>query len=638
MVPPLIQERLAELRRRERLVRFAWGICRWVAVVLLAILAGCVVDWLWDRVEDTPDLVRGWFVGLTVGVAVVAAFFWIVLPQAQWLRDDDLALRVEERTPALKHRLITAVQLNRPGASREGMSEELITIVTEEAQTQVRPLSFTGVADHSRIRRGLKFLVPVVVVAILPFVFWPRISSALLARHFLADVEVPRNVHLEPLVRTQVRPAGEKVTLAFRVTAENLDPETVGEVIVTPKGQPRDRYPLSFSHQENDGKASIYSAEVSASTIDFEYSARLGDGRLRHPGSVRLVPRPAVAEQTAWTVLPEFVGKRPGGGRYEVLQPRGDVVGIPGSGARVEVKTQRPIVKGHLELLGPRDYAPDKDADEQGPEVPRRQVPLKVDGESASGIFDLRPEESAYRIVVEDEHGFANVPPPRRTVRIVSEEAPTVVLLKDYFTPAAVGAKESLEDFYIEGMPVPIGETIRVPYLAEGPFGLGQSWFLYRVIKKMESGVDQPEEEPWRRLPLAEVMATPKTGPFDLRRGVFENTPPDKAVDFYALPSADPEHVLGRTLGGGRFHFKTSGIPDGKGGTLKLEEGDKIEYCVEIHADAGKHPERPVSRSESRVQTLGTYESLGRWVRDFAQEERRLREIDSKQRTLFGSP
>ena len=38
-------------------------------------------------------------------------------------------------------------------------------------------------------------------------------------------------------------------------------------------------------------------------------------------------------------------------------------------------------------------------------------------------------------------------------------------------------------------------------------------------------------------------------------------------------------------LGGGRLHFKTTGIPDGKGGILKLNDGDKIEYLVEVHAD-----------------------------------------------------
>ena len=41
-------KQLARLRGRERLVRFAWGAARWVAVVLLVLAAACFADWQAD--------------------------------------------------------------------------------------------------------------------------------------------------------------------------------------------------------------------------------------------------------------------------------------------------------------------------------------------------------------------------------------------------------------------------------------------------------------------------------------------------------------------------------------------------------------------------------------------------------------
>jgi hypothetical protein len=640
MVPRGILRRLRQLRRRERFLRLVWGLARLAAVAGLVILGGCVVDWLYDRIQDTPHQIHVGLLTLTVIAALVAFLFWVLAPQCDWLKDDDLALRVEEKHPTFRDRLISAVQLNRPEADTQGMSQELIGVLTNEAVARADVVSFRRVADHRRLGYALAVLLPVAAVIGGLWAWQPVMARTLLARHFMADVEIPRRTHLEPVKMAQVFPAGEKVKLQIKVTGDGFDEQTEGIVDVSPKGQPRDRYPLTHSHVDPESGATIFIAEVAASTLDFDYIARLADGRMKNAASVKIVARPAVIEHFAWTLLPSFCGLRPNGERYEVTQPRGDVVGISGSTAKIVLATQKPVSIAKIEILGPEKFDPAAAIEDMGPEIVRRTVACMLDEEKklAVGAFEWKLEETGYRLVVEDEYGFQNVPPPRRSLRIVPEEPPTVVLLKDYFTPGRIGAKDSLDDFYVEGMPIPLGETLRVPYLAEGPYGLGQAWFLYRVLKKAESGNDIVDDEPWRRLPLPEVYGNEKTGPFDPRRGVFENTPPDKGVDFVALPSPDPDRILGRTVGGGRFHFKTAGIPDGKGGVVKLEDGDRIEYCIEVQADKGDTPGRPMAKSETRVQMLGTRESLVQWILNIAQEERRLRELDNKQRTIFSNP
>ena len=418
MIPRTILAKLASLRRRERLLALAWGAAQWLALVAAALGTACLGDWLIDRERDTPWAVRRLLLAAQVLLAATAGFFFLVKPQMRRLRNDTLALWVEERQPALEHRLITAVQLGRPGARSEGMSHELIAVVTREAEAQSALLDFACVADHCRLRRAALTLAPVVLLIALAAVLAPNLAGVLLARQLQADIDIPHSVAIEPLKLEEVRPAGEKVVLQFRVRSAELDPAWLGAVFVTPVGQPRDRYPLEFDRK--DGGDAIFQATLPPSAANLTYTARLRDGRMRRPGQITLVPRPIVTEQYAWLQLPDFCGKRPDGSRYEQPQGRGDIVGIPGSSARIVIKTQKPVRRAFLQIFGPRTLARSGDQatdlsgknDEPAAEIFQREVGLELaaDGTTADGIFDMQPTESAYRIVTLDEYGFDNVP------------------------------------------------------------------------------------------------------------------------------------------------------------------------------------------------------------------------------------
>jgi hypothetical protein len=153
----------------------------------------------------------------------------------------------------------------------------------------------------------------------------------------------------------------------------------------------------------------------------------------------------------------------------------------------------------------------------------------------------------------------------------------------------------------------------------------------------MESGEQPAVDEPWQVLPLPEVKASLDTGLFDLRRGIFQNTGEYDDVPFYPLPSPDPDKVLGRTQGGGRYHFQTTKLPDGKGDFYALKAGDQIEFCVEVFADKNPESGRPFARSETRVKTIVSLRELLSWVDDTLQEERRIRKLEEQQRGVFGS-
>jgi hypothetical protein len=628
MIPRTIKRNLARLRRRERLIRLAWGVSRWLALVLGLLLFCALTDYAIDRDRDTPWSVRYALFGLQAAAAAVSAFIFVLWPQVRRLRDAELALWVEEKAHLFQHRLITAVELNQAGAKTGGMSDELILVVTREAERISQVIPFPRVADHRRLVWSVAVLVPVVLVAAIPLLIWPAVSLALLERQALHDVEVPRLVHLDN-VTPEVLPVGERFQIVYRVTGP-VDEETAGEVVVTPEGQPRDRYPLTFFKWAKDGEA-LFGVDITPSAADLSFTARLGDGRTRKPGGVHFVARPVVHKQEAWVRLPAYCGTTPDGQRYELPQGHGDVVGIPGSAVRLLVQTSKPIRGATLELLGPEGEARPAD-DEPGPEKVRRSVALRIapSGQDAEAVFDLRPGETAYRIVVSDEYGFFNVPAPRRGLQLVPEEAPQISLLKDYF--GLPGAETE-----VEGIPVPLGKAIRIPYVCHGPYGLGTARILYRVLPRHESGNEPSEPGPWTVLPLPEVTSTPKLGAFDPKRGIFENSSFDDEVPFHAVPSPNPDKVLGRQLGGGRYFLKTAGLVDAKGKKIELRKGDQVEYCVEVFADRDPQVGRPSARSETRVTTMVSDEEFLEWVNALQREEEQLRKLDKQQRGVFGN-
>ena len=244
--------------------------------------------------------------------------------------------------------------------------------------------------------------------------------------------------------------------------------------------------------------------------------------------------------------MPSYVGRRPDGKPYEMFQPRPTLSAWPAAPRRVKVHTQKPIASATLELLGrpPAEALfalPGPIGDPPGlalggliawlvplaatvspdavsttdagaavkslvPELVLRTISMNLGAEGEADVkFDLRPGETAYRITVKDRYNFVNLDPPRRSIRIDTEEPPTVALLPERF-PAPGGS--STEDDEVEGVPILHRGKFRVAFTSSSAYGLGKAMLRYRV----------GEEGEWLPLPLKEVGATEETGPFDLKQ------------------------------------------------------------------------------------------------------------------------
>ena len=76
-------------------------------------------------------------------------------------------------------------------------------------------------------------------------------------------------------------------------------------------------------------------------------------------------------------------------------------------------------------------------------------------------------------------------------------------------------------------------------------------------------------------------------------------------VEFYPIPSADPDTLPDYLTGGGRFDFQTAELTktteDGQ--TAKLAIGDRVEFYVEVF-DRNPAPDRPPGKSEARIKEV----------------------------------
>ena len=423
-------------------------------------------------------------------------------------------------------------------------------------------------------------------------------------------------------------PAGDEVTVEYLVSGP-IKETAVGLVRVKPEGLPTDEYQLTFARRIDDNHA-VFAAQIPHSSVNFTHRAWVGDGRSRNASEVKFEPRPVVTRTDAWVRLPKFLGARPDGKPYETYQSQGEITGLAYSTARIHVGVQKPISVGKLTLIartkdGTGEYAKTVLNMFPGDEV---KLPTGEVEYPAEVTFGLTPDLVAYRVEVEDKHGFANSTPPRRGIQIAPDDPPVVRLLPERYP--APGVQPSDEDI-IEGLPIPLGGQVPIAYTCRSPQGVGRAQLRYRINEK----------GPWTTLPLKIVDADPRFGPFNPNYGTFVNAQYGQQVEFHPVASADPDTLPDYLTGGGRFDFQTAELTklteDGR--LAKLEIGDRVEFYVEVF-DRNPAPNRPPGKSEMRIKEVLKCQRrvLCGWIRPGKRKPRFATWRKSNGMCLGGSP
>jgi hypothetical protein len=435
----------------------------------------------------------------------------------------------------------------------------------------------------------------------------------------LLDVDIPRSVTLENTT-AELWPAGDEVLLKFRVKGEYNENAT-GQVRVRPQGLPSESYPVSFAEKVSDTEA-VFTAKLPASSVPFTFRATLQDGRTKSDGHVRFEPRPVVDSVAAVVVYSEFVGLDPKGKPYRKLMPEGDIVALPGYSAIIAASFSKPVVTATVVFLK---------TDPKSGEVVAKRVPMDLMEEDGALTFaqatvPLDPAHTGYRIECVDANGFGNAFPPRRNIGFAPDEPPRVALLQEVIKDPLLDTGP-LEDYEVNGMPLKLDGQVLIGYTARSPWGLKNAQIQYRV-----------NEGPWQTLPLRNTVADlDKMGKFIPELGVFERSGLFGQVEFYSIPSEQPERLPSGLEAGGRYNFQVSALQklSPEGVASKLEVGDRVEFYVEVF-DKNPGPGRLPGRSESRFKSVVTSTQLEEWTRQRVQTADRLRMIEERQRKVFG--
>lgn len=593
MTPAPIQRLLDRLRFRERSLALSWLAARGIACCFGLLVVACLLDFVIDRRVETPYPLR-------VTLLVVQVVTWLsllvllLLTLTRRRTDDDLALTIEEQSPDLGHRLISALQLNRAGAKTAGMSPDLIAAVTRQAEEQAAAIDLAKVSDGKRWRWSLYVIAGVAgVVGALA----SDTAAALVKRVFLRDVEIPRAFHLAATNPT-IWPYYEEGYLRFEVTGAVPGETTVGQVRLD--FDLDDSMHLELRHEAGN----VWAARVPALDTGFTYRAWLADVRLRTPGVVRYEPRPVVQSIQTTVLLPEkLLGRRPSGAPYEEAQRAGDLdYRMDGCKARLALDAQMPLESGAVEVQGKQ---------------PRR-VPLAIADAHGSVEFDLLPGDFAYVLHLRNRFGFANADPPRRTIRRLPLDAPEVALLPETFWKA--GDDGPPEDREVEGIPLLLGERFALAYRASDRYGISHVRLRYRVLPRstsLDEEAGRVDRDAFLPLPL---------GP---ARGAKEPPSPKAREEFATNPPPNPDS-LPDTDGGGRYDFSSAGIPDSKGGLLTLKEGDRIQFYVEAFSKAD--PDGSPGRSAVREKEVVDVKAYLSWLQKKDDLKERTRTLEEQQR------
>ncbi len=757
---------LTRWRFVERVIRMAWGAGRWVAVVGAVLAVACAVDWLADRylgseswrkfrtstwvfaprsaaaedwdpnaiADESPKWLRYSMTLAQLGLAGALAYFLLVRPWRRTPPVDELAGTAEKAIPEFGHRLVTAVQLNRPDAKTQGMSKVLIAEVTREAGDLADRHNLLKLVNYNRVLFAAAVALPVLVGWAAFAAVKTELATVLLKRQMFMSVEIPRTIHLANKTQ-KVWPNGAEVVIRYHVTGD-YDPSAVGRVRIEPvpyrklsaqaladlkkklpeivgakldglkdKELPRaeleasltkilteakgeehraavlDRvetvypaeeyYDLKFE-KETDGGA-LFTTKLPASSRDFAFRARLGNGRSRDQGFVQFEAPPQVSEIEVWQILPKFLGTKPDGARYERQNDgakRGEVIdALPLSDVQLEASFTKPV-KSALLIPIERDGIREREL----PAV----APGAVDSErkTAAWRFPTTDKMIGYRIDLIDDRDFPNAVPIRRVIRMLEDRPPTVAFLPestrhpDPTNEFEGNLKHKVDYEWGDKMPLPEGGRVMVIYHARSDQGVSRANVRYRVIPRgvaidsypewfrdVQHPAQDAEAKVFGRLPLKPITADLKVvGNYVLDLGLFEQSwlKLSRAerfrvnVEFYSFPAPFPETPAGLDAGG-RYMFEVEGLvkylpdPDDakKVKPAKLEIGDTVELFVEAY---DKNPARalPGYTKESRRKIVVTGDEAYAATKMRDEQNKRLqdklRDLAKDQQNVFKPP
>lgn len=299
MVPEIVQNRLAGLRRKVRSLITLEGLAR--IIVVLGLLV--VLTFLFDWATPLPAALR---LILTLLCAVIlAATFWrsLIAPLAGRITSDQIAIAAERRFPDLNDKLISTIQLARLGPD-EGFfnSPEMVEALVKETEQDMKHRKLSGVFGAGSVAR-FWILAILLVVGIFAFAATePAFASLYLERYLtpFSSREWPKYNRLKVVELIQTVAKGDDV----EIKVESVGRYHPSTVTIYSKFESQGGWEESLMLKYGTSSFKKIFENVNEA---FWFYAEGGDARTeRYRVEVKI--RPHVEDLRLWLEFPDYTG------------------------------------------------------------------------------------------------------------------------------------------------------------------------------------------------------------------------------------------------------------------------------------------------------------------------------------------
>ena len=389
-LPPILETKLADFRRRVWVVKLAEG----VLAAVFALAVSYLLVFALDRVMETPGWLR---LTLLLGGALVLGL-GLPLKWHRWVwrqrRLEDAARLLRRTFPRLGDQLLGIVELARQDHAAAGRSERLVQAAMAQAADAVKDRDFSDAVPHARHRQWGWAAAGTLAVALAAFLVVNGAARNAFTRWLLPWRHTERYTfaRIDPLPARLVVPYAEPFKLPLHLSADSRwsPPEGSGRIA----GQPwvnaalaSGGYPLAFPPQKQDAPLAV----------------SLGDVRQR----VQLEPRlrPELTDLVVRVRLPAYLQYR----TEPAIAVRGGSVSVlRGSQVAFTARAGRPLAAAELD-----------------------GQPQPVNGDTVTTGYAPVPVDAARRFTWRDRDGLAPREPLMLHVRAAEDEPPRIVARRD---------------------------------------------------------------------------------------------------------------------------------------------------------------------------------------------------------------
>ncbi|MHC4661361.1 MAG: hypothetical protein ACYS8W_06700 [Planctomycetota bacterium] len=414
---PEAERDLKKLLRIVEETRSSWKITvllEGIALVTAFLFAGVVVVFGFDNLFGNAirrygvaggmrwldPLVRILFLLVLGGGLAYAMIRYLIGPAMRKFSVDRTALAIEKAFPDIDNRLVNAIQLSRD-ESLDGFSRAVADVIVIEAADNVAGKSVTEKAVPKKRLKKFALAAGAALLAVVLYagLGWSHFANAL--KRFAmpgSDVATLSATRLKVFPGNQEVLAGESLVISARVSGTIPD---FAEIEIAEKGRKARKDRMDF-----DGGSFAYT--VRHVDADFTYRVRGGDA-VTPVYRIRVKTVPVVERMEAEISYPDYTARE-----IETLKEvPGNLNVLPGTVITFFAHTNKKIASS----------------------PPPR---LKMDG-GESVTADIRNENTlvamvrvrkstAYWFYMYDVDGYEPVEPPKYTLTVVEDEAPTVLV------------------------------------------------------------------------------------------------------------------------------------------------------------------------------------------------------------------